>query len=96
MSELMNITVLVAGRPYPLKIHPQEEHLIRRVVKEINTKINQYQLTFKQRDKQDCIAMALLTYAVEAAQKPVVAASEEDTLKRLQHLEYLLDQSLAE
>ena len=59
------ITVLIAGRPYPLKIKESDEPAIRKIVKEINDKINQFQLTYTNKDKQDCLAMAILTYAVD-------------------------------
>lgn len=59
------ITVLIAGRPYPLKIKENDEPTIRKIVKEINDKINQFQLTYANKDKQDCLSMAILTYAVD-------------------------------
>jgi len=62
---LTNITVLIAGRPYPLKIKDGEEDAIRKIVKEVNDKINQFQATYNKKDKQDCLSMALLTYAVD-------------------------------
>lgn len=62
---MMNITVLIAGRPYPLKIKDGEEDTIRKIVKDVNEKINQFQLTYNKKDKQDCLSMALLTYAVD-------------------------------
>jgi len=62
---MMNITVLIAGRPYPLKIKDGEEETIRKIVKDVNEKINQFQLTYNKKDKQDCLSMALLTYAVD-------------------------------
>lgn len=64
-NEPLNITVLIAGRPYPLKINASDEETIRKIVKEANDKINRFQLTYPQKDKQDCLAMALLTIAVE-------------------------------
>jgi hypothetical protein len=65
MNESMNITVLIGGRPYSLSVKTREEHLIRKTVKEINDKVNEFQLTYSQRDKQDCLSMTLLTYAVD-------------------------------
>ena len=59
------ITVLIAGRPYPLKIKQSDEPTIRKIVKEINDKINKFQLTYASKDKQDCLSMAILTYAVD-------------------------------
>jgi len=64
-KEMMNITVLIAGRPYPLKIKVGDEPTIRKIVKEVNDKVNQFQMTYTKKDKQDCLSMALLTYAVE-------------------------------
>ncbi|GJM36417.1 MAG: hypothetical protein DHS20C18_54180 [Saprospiraceae bacterium] len=59
------VTVLIAGRPYPLKIKEGDEPTIRKIVKEVNDKINKFQLTYTNKDKQDCLSMAILTYAVE-------------------------------
>lgn len=64
-EEVKNITVLIAGRPYPLKVRAAEEHAIRKVAKEINETINRFQMTYTSKDKQDCLSMALLTYAVD-------------------------------
>lgn len=60
---------MIAGRSYPLRIKSEDEVAIRGVVEEINDKIKEFQLTYKNRDKQDCLSMALLTYAVESHKK---------------------------
>jgi len=39
-QDTLNITVLIAGRPYPLKIKAGDEHTIRKIVKDVNEKIN--------------------------------------------------------
>jgi len=59
------ITVTIAGRPYPLKISTRDEAVIRKLVKDVNEKVNRFQLKYTNRDKQDCLAMALLAYAVD-------------------------------
>lgn len=64
-EEVKNITVLIAGRPYPLKVKTSEEHAIRKVAKDVNEVINRFQMTYTSKDKQDCLSMALLTYAVD-------------------------------
>lgn len=64
-KEMTNITVLIAGRPYPLKIKVGDEHTIRKIVKDVNDKVNKFQLAYAKKDKQDCLSMALLTYAVD-------------------------------
>ncbi len=64
-KELKNITVLIAGRPYPLRVEEADEASIRQIAKEVNEKISNFQLNYNKKDKQDCLSMALLTYAVD-------------------------------
>jgi cell division protein ZapA len=64
-KDMTNITVLIAGRPYPLKVKVGDEDAIRQIVKDVNEKINRFQLTYNKKDKQDCLSMSLLTYAVD-------------------------------
>ena len=60
-----NITVIIAGRPYPLRIKEGDEPIIRRIVKEVNDKISLFQNTYPRKDRQDWMSMALLTTAVD-------------------------------
>ncbi len=90
-----SITVLIAGRPYPLKVKADDEATVRRIVREINEKINRFQLTYTNKDKQDCLAMALLTYAVDLHKVSVTGAKNDDLSARLTQMENLLDQLLA-
>ncbi len=64
-KDMTNITVLIAGRPYPLKVKVGDEDGIRKIVKDVNEKVNRFQLSYNKKDKQDCLSMALLTYAVD-------------------------------
>ncbi|GAB4494599.1 MAG: hypothetical protein OHK0019_21440 [Saprospiraceae bacterium] len=59
------VTVLIAGRPYLLKINAADEALVHRLAKEISDKTAAFKATQPSKDTQDCLAMALLTYAVE-------------------------------
>ncbi len=61
----IQVTVLIAGRPYLLKINPADEALIHRLAKEINDKTAAFKIAQPSKDNQDCLALALLTYAVE-------------------------------
>lgn len=58
-------TVLIAGRPYLLKINPADEALIHRLAKEISDKTAAFKAAQPSRDTQDHLAMALLTYAID-------------------------------
>ncbi len=93
MDDYKNIKVTIAGRSYPLKIKSHEEETIRRITKEMNEKINHFQITFSPKDKQDSIAMTLMTYAVEL-NRYKNQASIKDADKELSEVEDLLDSLL--
>ena len=94
-----NITVIIAGRPYPLKIKEGDEPIIRRIVKEVNDKIALFQNTYPRKDRQDWMSMALLTTAVDlhkaqatlAQPAPVAEPTTDPQLsERLSQLDSLL------
>jgi cell division protein ZapA (FtsZ GTPase activity inhibitor) len=99
MDGTTNITVLIGGRPYPLKIKEGDEPIIRRIVKEVNDKITLFQNTYPRKDRQDHISMALLTYAVDAhkAQAPSNPTPIMDThhTEKLSQIDALLSDALA-
>ena len=95
-QDTLNITVLIAGRPYPLKIKAGDEHTIRKIVKDVNEKINKFQLTYIKKDKQDCLAMTLLTYAVDfhKTQTDKEMTPGADLSDKIHQLDGLLDSLL--
>ena len=62
---MKRIEVTIAGRAFPLKVNDNEETLVLRVVDDINQKVRDFQKTYRNKDRQDCLSMALLTYALE-------------------------------
>ncbi len=90
-----SITVIIGGRPYPLKIKLDDESAIRRIVKEVNEKINRFQLTYTNKDKQDCLAMAVLTYAVDLHKAQQSTLPTEELSAKLSQLDELLDSLVA-
>jgi len=64
-KELVSTTVMIAGRNYSLKIQPSDEPVIKQIVKEVNEKISHFSSTYTKKDKQDCLAMVLLSFAVD-------------------------------
>lgn len=96
MEDTLNITVLIAGRPYPLKIKANDEHTIRKIVKDVNEKINKFQLNYIKKDKQDCLAMTLLTYAVDLqkAEADKEMTPGADLSDKIHQLDELLDSFL--
>ena len=96
-NELVNITVVIAERSYPLKVKEEDVNRIRGIVEEINDKVNNFQKTYSRKDKQDYLSMALLTYAVDLhkthlpADASVEEASFTDLNKKVDQLDELLD-----
>lgn len=80
-DEMVRITVLIAGRPYPLKINKKDEPVVRGLVKEANDKIQQFQQLYR-KDKQDLLSMTLLTYAMDLHK----AQANSTTTIPIQHL----------
>ncbi len=90
MDDFKTITITLAGRPYPLRIKGGDENNIRKIVKTLNERINQFQMSYTSKDKQDCLAMTLLTTSVEL-HKYRNGASLQDAEKNLEDLEVFLD-----
>jgi cell division protein ZapA len=82
---MKSIEVMIAGRPFPLKVTEEEETLILQVTEEINEKVKNLQNTYLQKDKQDCLSMTLLTYALENARL-------KNDFSRLHELQEISDQ----
>lgn len=63
--DMNRIEANIAGTKIPLKVSEDEEVYVQRAIEEVNKKIKQYQAEFSSMDIQECIKMALLTYAVD-------------------------------
>ncbi len=87
------ITVVIAGRPYPIRVAEPEEEGLRALVVEINERFNDFQIKYRDRDKQDCLVMTLLTYASElrSAREQAVGGSDEALAQRLAQLNDLVE-----
>ncbi len=97
MEETKTITVVIAGRPYPLRVKEEDEAAIRKIVKEVNDKVNHFQLTYTDRDKQDHLAMVTLTFAVDLYKLRQSRSAEHDAevSDKIGELNSLLDRLLA-
>ncbi len=65
MSDLLNISVTIADRPYRLKVNKEEEAQVRTAAKVLNDKIIEFQNSYHANDKQDYLAMAALLYTTD-------------------------------
>ncbi|MFT4643776.1 MAG: cell division protein ZapA (FtsZ GTPase activity inhibitor) [Planctomycetota bacterium] len=74
-EQTININLIIADRPYPLKIKVSEEEDIRIAAKEINQKVKDFQKSYSAKDKQDYLAMCALMYGVESITNKKLSAS---------------------
>ena len=92
MNDLIAISAIVADRSYRIKIHPDDEEVVRKTLKTINDKIIEFKTQFAGKDMQDYIAMVLVWYATEQ-HAGIAADVEKDNLQdQLNVIEKLLDQ----
>lgn len=75
--EERSITIELAGRAYPLTIHPGEEANVRQAVAEINERIARLKASHPLTDRQDLLAMAALEVAVRALNAAAPAHREQ-------------------
>ncbi len=64
--EMRRITINIAGRNYPLNVPATEEETLRRVGKQIETMIREFEANFDVKDKQDALAMCALKLGANA------------------------------
>lgn len=90
-EQQIDINVIIADRPYRLKIKPSEEENVRKAAKRVNDKIKSFQSTYEAKDKQDYLAMAALLFSVEALNtKPAEAGTDDKLLSKLDELDQVL------
>lgn len=69
MSPDKQISITIGGKSYPMIIKDEEETLIRKTEKEIQTSILDFQKAYAGLSIQDGMAMALITKGVELLRK---------------------------
>ncbi|HEY0272448.1 MAG TPA: cell division protein ZapA [Chitinophaga sp.] len=96
MDELIPINIVVADRSYRIKMRPEEEEAVRRIMKEVNEKIIEFKTAYAGKDIQDYIAMALIMYATHPVTSGGIAQGSAAPFlaEKLQHLEDLLNAHL--
>lgn len=60
------ITINIAGRTYPLNVPAAEEETLRKVGRQIENMIKDFEANFDVRDKQDALAMCALKLGASA------------------------------
>jgi len=65
MDEL-SISVIIADRPYRLKIEKTDEETIRKAAKLIEKTMKEYSVNYAFKDKQDLLAMVALQFVTSS------------------------------
>jgi cell division protein ZapA (FtsZ GTPase activity inhibitor) len=65
MDEAVTITVTIAGRSYPVKVHTHMRDTVLSAVDMLNKRSDEYSKTFIGKETQDYLAMAALMQLVE-------------------------------
>jgi cell division protein ZapA len=89
------IDVTIAGRTFPIKVSESEVETIRNIENDLNQKISDFNLKYKDRDKLDCVIMTLLTVAVDNSESGKQKTNTEIIHNQLQKINELLEVSLS-
>ncbi|GGG51239.1 cell division protein ZapA [Epilithonimonas arachidiradicis] len=91
--DFRRITINIAGRNYPLNVPAAEEETLRKVGKQIESMIKDFEASFDVRDKQDALAMCALKLGTNAE---VYSLNNEKNIKntneRISKINTLLEQ----
>ena len=91
--DFRRITINIAGRNYPLNVPAAEEETLRKVGKQIETMIKDFEASFDVSDKQDALAMCALKLGTNAE---VYSLNNEKNIKntneRVSKINTLLEQ----
>lgn len=91
--DFRRITINIAGRNYPLNVPAAEEETLRKVGKQIESMIKDFEASFDVRDKQDALAMCALKLGTNAE---VYSLNNEKNIKntneRVNKINTLLEQ----
>jgi len=65
MDETITITVTIADRTYPVRVHARMREVVVQAVDMINKRVKEYSKTFVGKETQDYLAMSALMQLVE-------------------------------
>lgn len=66
--EELSIKIRIYDRQYPMKVHPQEEAMVREAAEKINGMLQSYKEMYNQVDIQDLLSMVVLDTVIEKLQ----------------------------
>lgn len=90
-DQLIPVTIVIADRSYRIRVHPNDEEVVRKTVKIINDKIIEFKTKYAGKDMQDYVAMALLWFSTEQNTVSASDVENENITGKLDLLERMLD-----
>lgn len=91
-NKLISIKLTIAGKSYPIKVEENEEAIARKIEKELNQKINDFQIEYKDIDQVDSLVMVLITYAFDI--NKLKTTKETQVAQKLEIIEQLVESKL--
>ncbi len=95
-KDILNIKVIIAGRPYKMGISREKEEVIRKAADVINEEIKNYSHSYEFKDQQDLLAMIALQHAVSTLEiEREKSFREKEMEKKLQEIDDVLSTHLS-
>lgn len=91
---MKSLQVMIEGRQYSLQVHEADADSMNRIVEEVNDTLKSLHITYPNKDRQDLMAMALLTFAVKLYEARVESISA-DVQEKLEYMDHIMDGALA-
>ena len=92
MSEEISTELVIGDRKYPVKASPKDKDTLLTIQKTLNHELQGVQLKYANRDRQDALAMTLLSYAKRLQDLQDQVNSSSTSLSKI---EAALDESLS-
>ena len=93
---MLNIKVVIAGRPYKMRVQRQQEEIVRKAAGYVEKEIQAFAHQYEHQDQQDILAMIALQNAVgilELEQKKDFREKEMET--KLKEIDEVLSHQLS-
>jgi len=92
-NKYTSLNINIVGRSYPIKVIEGEEIIAKNIEKELNQKINDFRINYKDVDDQDVLVMVLLSYAFETEKSTQSSSNQVD--QKVAILEKLVENTLS-
>ena len=86
-KDLNSVVITIAGRTFPVKLDNDEKDFVVELEHKINAQVMEFQKTYPNRDKLDCVIMTLLMYSFESKKQIPVDVQNQIHLKANQILQ---------